>query len=50
MGSFWAKYIMYELKNCAGHDNEGWCNILIKKLIGGLKNDLKVVSATFVLV
>ena len=50
MGSFWAKYIMYELKNCEGHDNEGWCNILIKKLIGGLKNDLKVVSATFVLV
>ena len=50
MGSFWAKYIMYELKNCAGHDNEGWCNVLIKKLIGGLKNDLKVVSATFVLV
>ena len=30
MSSFWAKYIIFELKNYIGvmcHDTEGWCNI-----------------------
>ena len=30
MGSFWSKYIMFELKNYRGvmcHDTEGWCDI-----------------------
>ena len=30
MSSFWAKYIIFDLKNYIGvmcHDTEGWCNI-----------------------
>ena len=30
MGSFWARYIIFELQNYEGvicHDTEGWCNV-----------------------
>ena len=43
MGSFWTRYIMFELKNYRGvmcHDTDEWCNIQ-RKLTGGLKNGIR---------